>query len=214
MPALVTNNASGTLAASITAASTTITLNTGQGASFPTPSGSSVFYGTLINSSNEIEIVKVTAKTNDAFTVVRGWDSTTARAYSTGDRFELRPTAALFNSKIDSDTAAATYAPLISPTFTGAPLAPTATAGTNTTQIATTAFVFKAVDDLRTSLGTMSTQNANSVAITGGTISANSVTANGNVVGQNAVGARTIQAVSSGTPSNGTGSNGDIIYQY
>jgi hypothetical protein len=32
-------------------------------------------------------------------------------------------------------------APLASPTFTGAPLAPTATAGTNTTQIATTAYV-------------------------------------------------------------------------
>ena len=33
------------------------------------------------------------------------------------------------------------YAPLLSPTFTGTPTAPTATAGTNTTQIATTAFV-------------------------------------------------------------------------
>jgi hypothetical protein len=33
------------------------------------------------------------------------------------------------------------YAPLASPTFTGVPLAPTATTGTNTTQIATTAFV-------------------------------------------------------------------------
>jgi len=33
------------------------------------------------------------------------------------------------------------YAPLASPTFTGAPLAPTATAGTNTTQLATTQFV-------------------------------------------------------------------------
>jgi hypothetical protein len=33
------------------------------------------------------------------------------------------------------------YAPLASPTFTGVPAAPTATAGTNTTQLATTAFV-------------------------------------------------------------------------
>lgn len=33
------------------------------------------------------------------------------------------------------------YAPLASPTFTGTPVAPTATFGTNTTQIATTAFV-------------------------------------------------------------------------
>lgn len=32
-------------------------------------------------------------------------------------------------------------APLDSPTFTGTPIAPTATAGTSTTQLATTAFV-------------------------------------------------------------------------
>ena len=55
----------------------------------------------------------------------------------------------------------------VSPTLTGTPLAPTAAPGTNTTQIATTAFVTAASG----SLGTMSTQNANNVAITGGTIS-------------------------------------------
>lgn len=37
------------------------------------------------------------------------------------------------------------YAPLASPAFTGTPTAPTATAGTNTTQLATTAFVAAAV---------------------------------------------------------------------
>ena len=53
-----------------------------------------------------------------------------------------------------------------SPTLTGTPLAPTASPGTNTTQIATTAFVAASTG----TLGTMSTQNANNVAITGGTI--------------------------------------------
>lgn len=38
-------------------------------------------------------------------------------------------------------------APLASPTFTGTPAAPTASAGTNTTQIATTAFVLNSSDD-------------------------------------------------------------------
>jgi hypothetical protein len=37
------------------------------------------------------------------------------------------------------------YAPLASPTFSGTPAAPTATAGTNTTQIASTAFVSTAI---------------------------------------------------------------------
>lgn len=57
----------------------------------------------------------------------------------------------------------------VSPTFTGTPLAPTASAGTSTTQIATTAFVANTITGL--GLGTMATQNANNVAITGGTIS-------------------------------------------
>lgn len=39
-----------------------------------------------------------------------------------------------------------TKSPIASPTFTGTPLVPTATAGTNTTQIASTAFVKTAVD--------------------------------------------------------------------
>jgi hypothetical protein len=56
---------------------------------------------------------------------------------------------------------------LISPSLTGTPIAPTASPGTNTTQIATTAFVAAATG----TLGTMSTQNANAVAITGGTVS-------------------------------------------
>lgn len=46
---------------------------------------------------------------------------------------------ASYNTTITS--ALALKAPLASPTFTGTPVAPTATAGTNTTQIATTAFV-------------------------------------------------------------------------
>jgi hypothetical protein len=51
-------------------------------------------------------------------------------------------------------------------TFTGIPTGPTASPGTNTTQLATTAFVTATTG----ALGTMSTQNANAVAITGGTM--------------------------------------------
>jgi hypothetical protein len=52
-------------------------------------------------------------------------------------------------------------------TFVGVPSGPTAAPGTNTTQLATTAFVTATTS----ALGTMSTQNANAVAITGGTMS-------------------------------------------
>ena len=45
----------------------------------------------------------------------------------------------------DDNTISTTYAKLASPALTGTPTAPTATAGTNTTQIATTAFVANAL---------------------------------------------------------------------
>jgi hypothetical protein len=48
-------------------------------------------------------------------TVVRGQDNTTARAYSTNDRFELRPTAALFNEKANANE----YLPLTGGTLSG-----------------------------------------------------------------------------------------------
>lgn len=100
----VTNNAYGTLNAGITSSSTTIVLNAGEGARFPTLSAGDYFYATLIDTTNNLEIVKVTARSTDTMTVVRAQDSTTARAFSTNDRFELRPVAALFAEFADKAT--------------------------------------------------------------------------------------------------------------
>lgn len=97
MPAKTTNNAHGTLAGDINNSVTTINLSSGQGAKFPSLSAGEYFYGTLIAVDNTTEIVKVTARSSDALTVTRAQDNTSASAFSTGDRFELRPTAALFN---------------------------------------------------------------------------------------------------------------------
>jgi hypothetical protein len=55
-------------------------------------------------------------------------------------------------------------------TFSGIVTAPNAANGTNTTQVATTAFVNSAVTIATGSLGTMANQNANAVTITGGSI--------------------------------------------
>jgi hypothetical protein len=92
----LSNNAFGTLAASITSSSTSITLTTGQGARFPTLAGGDYFYATLVDTSNNLEIVKCTARSTDVLTVVRAQESTTARAYNTGDRIEIRLTAQTF----------------------------------------------------------------------------------------------------------------------
>jgi hypothetical protein len=88
------NSAFATLASGINSSATSITLTTGQGARFPSLAGSDYFYATLIDTSNNLEIVKCTARSTDVLTVTRGQESTTARAFSTGDRIELRVTAA------------------------------------------------------------------------------------------------------------------------
>ena len=87
------NSAFATLASGINSSATSITLTTGQGARFPSLSAGDYFYATLIDTSNNLEIVKCTARSTDVLTVTRGQESTTARAFSTGDRIELRVTA-------------------------------------------------------------------------------------------------------------------------
>jgi len=93
----VANNAYGTLNAGITNSDTTIVLNAGEGARFPSLSAGDYFFATLIDTTNNLEIVKVTARSTDTMTIVRGEDGTSARAFNANSRFELRPVAALFN---------------------------------------------------------------------------------------------------------------------
>jgi hypothetical protein len=66
-------------------------------------------------------------------------------------------------------SAISSKADVSSPALLGTPTSPTATIGTNTTQIASTAFVKATVDALGT-IGTMAAQNKTAVDITGGTI--------------------------------------------
>lgn len=73
-------------------------------------------------------------------------------------------------------TAVATKADLNSPTFIGTPAAPTASAGTNTTQVATTAFVTSAVTAYDTALTVSTTQIENS-AVTEAKVADNAITA-------------------------------------
>lgn len=140
MPSILfTNNAATTLASSITDVATSLTVASGKGALFPTISGSDYFYATLANTSGAVEIVKVTARSTDTFTIVRGQDGTSGVAWNTGDKVELRATAAGL-------TAMAQTANNLSD------LASASTARTNL------------------GLGTIATQAASSVSITGGSI--------------------------------------------
>lgn len=162
-----TNNASATLAASINSTITTIALTAGQGALFPSTGAGDYFYATLVDSSNNLEIVKVTNRAVDNLTVLRAQDGTTAKSFIAGDRIELRPIAAALEDiasginiedlpagttldSVEIITASGTQtltnktltSPSISsPTITGTPTVPTAAPGTSTSQAASTEFV-------------------------------------------------------------------------
>ena len=85
-------------------------------------------------------------------------------------------------------------------------IATTPAAGDNSVNVATTNFVTSAISTATGTLGTMSQQNANAVAITGGTIAGTTI--NTFTVGSNATGTKT---VSTSAPTGGA--DGDIWYQ-
>lgn len=96
-----------------------------------------------LGDDEDAEVVSYTTITGNVVSgLVRSQSGTTASVWTAGT-----PVARDFTS-YDHDTFKGNIedldtnkAPLASPTFTGTPAAPTATSGTNTTQIASTAFV-------------------------------------------------------------------------
>lgn len=92
------NNAVSHLAAALASTDLSLSVTAGQGALFPSLTAGDTFPATLVDSSGNIEIVTVTARTGDAFTITRGQENTLARAFLAGDRIELRLTAATFMS--------------------------------------------------------------------------------------------------------------------
>jgi len=73
-----------------------------------------------------------------------------------------------FDTEFDNiATAVQTKANSASPTLTGTPLAPTASSGTNTTQLATTAFVATAITDERTATATLTNKTLTSPTVSG-----------------------------------------------
>lgn len=105
MPFKFSNAATATLAASIASTSTTLSVAAGLGALFPSLSAGESFVGVLVDSSNNIEIVLVTARTGDLMTIVRAQEGTSARAFSAGSRIEVRLTSAALSNFLQLDGA-------------------------------------------------------------------------------------------------------------
>ena len=94
MPALFANNAATTVASALSNVATSLAVASGKGALFPAITGTDFFMLTLTQSGSETtwEIVKVTARSGDVLTIVRGQEGTTAAAWAVGDKAELRLT--------------------------------------------------------------------------------------------------------------------------
>lgn len=91
------NNGASTLGAGINNSTTTITVASGHGARFPSPTGSQYFWVTL-EESTTVEIVKCTARATDSLTCTRAQQSTTAAAFTTAAKVENRITKTTLDS--------------------------------------------------------------------------------------------------------------------
>ncbi|WP_111309043.1 beta strand repeat-containing protein [Confluentibacter sediminis] len=101
--------------------------------------GIAIGYGAVVNANNTIQLG------NGNITDVKTSGAITSGGVVTGTSLVKSGGTSSQFLKADGSVDVTEYAALNSPTFTGIPLAPTATVGTNTTQIATTAFVANAV---------------------------------------------------------------------
>jgi hypothetical protein len=109
MTVLYNNNATTTLDGGITAVATSITVV--DASVFPAVSSPDVIYLTIVGTS-ALEIIQVTDITGNVLTAVRGQDGTTGIALDSGDRVDLRMTAAMLNDlKIDAAVDAALGTP-------------------------------------------------------------------------------------------------------
>jgi hypothetical protein len=190
---LFTNNAATTLASAVLIGATSLTVASGKGALFPTLAGSDYFYCTLTNNAGSIEIIKVTARSTDTFTIVRGQDGTSAAAWSAGDKVELRLTRIdLLNfPQLDSTNTFAT-----TQTFTAAPVF-TDQAGTRTAMAAAKS----AANSDITSLSGLTTP----LSVAQGGTGAATLTANNVILGN---GTSAVAFVAPGTNGNLLTSNG------
>lgn len=105
------NFAASTLAGSLAAGATSLTVQTGHGDRFPATSGADYFLVTLVNAAKDFEIVRATRTAgSDAMAIVRAQEGTTDRNWLAGDIVSLRITAgtlAQLQADIDVDVAAA-----------------------------------------------------------------------------------------------------------
>jgi microcystin-dependent protein len=99
---VLSNNAASLLAADITELSATMSVTPGEGILFPDPGAGEHFYCTIVDTDGNMEIVKVTDRTFDVFTILRAQEDTLAKPFVAGARVELRVTAQSILDAVDA----------------------------------------------------------------------------------------------------------------
>jgi hypothetical protein len=91
---LWSNNAASVLASDITAGTLSLTVTSGHGDRFPVAVSPHYFMATLVDTSGNREIVKVTARASasNTMTITRAQEGTSARSFAAGSIVELRIT--------------------------------------------------------------------------------------------------------------------------
>lgn len=95
------NNAIAIIPSAVSSTQTMLTVAAGKGSLFPILGSGDYFFATLSDVSNNFEIVKVTARADDAMTFVRAQEQTLAIPFPANSRFEHRITAATIRAIID-----------------------------------------------------------------------------------------------------------------
>lgn len=168
-----TNNATTTLASSLSSSATTVTVATGFGSLYPSTETGNEFTAVLVDSDNNLEFVLVTSRSGDVFTVIRGQEGTVARSFTAGDRLEHRLTADALNNMAQLDDSTGTGgvvreidATLTTPTLIDPALGtPTALVGTNITGMAQDLSIGGNAD---TATDSVNSENADKITNTGG----------------------------------------------
>ena len=95
------NNATSLLASSIGTVNTTLILTSGTEDLFPTLSPGDWFPVVVVDSNDNHEIMRCTARSGVTLTVQRAQEGTVAKSFAAGSRVDLRVTAAAINAVFD-----------------------------------------------------------------------------------------------------------------
>lgn len=86
------NNAKSTLLLAIGPTDTVFSVASGHGGRFPIISNANQFFVATLESAGLIEVVKVTGRIGDSFTVIRSQEGTTATSFPIGTQVQMRVT--------------------------------------------------------------------------------------------------------------------------